>query len=149
MRNLRGFTLLELLVVLAIAATMAALAPMAFDKLRDSSEYRNTLRTIMADMRSARHQAVTRGNEVRFHVNLEQRTYGVDGQTPHKLPDSLEMRVVVADQEIASNQEAAIAFLPAGGATGGSVDVVRASGGGIRMRVDWLSGRVIQDPLPQ
>ena len=41
----------------------------------------------------------------------------------------------------------AIRFLPDGGATGGSIDIVRPSGAGVRLRVDWLSGQVLQEPL--
>ena len=31
-------------------------------------------------------------------------------------------------------------FLPEGGATGGSVDILRPAGSGARLQVDWLSG---------
>ncbi len=43
---------------------------------------------------------------------------------------------------------AVIRFLPGGGATGGSIDVIRASGAGTRLRVEWLSGRVTRESLP-
>ena len=33
------------------------------------------------------------------------------------------------------------------GASGGSVDLIRPSGAGVRMRVDWFSGRVEQEPI--
>ena len=44
-------------------------------------------------------------------------------------------------------QEAAIRFFPDGGATGGSIEVVRPSGTGARIQVDWLSGRITQEAL--
>ena len=63
------------------------------------------------------------------------------------MPESLKVRAVVAQQEMsADGQELGIRFLPHGGATGGSVDLIRPSGSGVRLRVDWFSGRVEQEP---
>ncbi len=148
MRPQRGFTLLELLVVMAIAALLIGLMPMAFERVRESAQYRNTLRTMLADLRTARYRAQTEGQEIRFNVDLAQRTYGIDGQTPHQLPEPLQLRLTVASQELSPDQEGAIRFLPSGGASGGSIDVLRPSGSGVRLRVDWLSGRAKQEDLP-
>ena len=143
----RGFTLVELLVVFAIVALMAAVVPVAFDKVRDSAQYRNTLRTMLTELRSARYRALSQGIEVSFSIDLDKRTYGVDGQPAHEIPQSLQLRTVVASTEAATGRVASIRFLPNGGATGGSVEVVRPAGNGTRLRVDWLSGRVSQEPL--
>lgn len=147
MRRESGFTLVELLVVFSIMALVVGLAPIAFDRLRDSAQYRDAVRTIVSEMRSARHQAITGRGDVRFVVDLGHRTYGLDGGTRHAIPEGVQLGVTVADVEMRSGV-AAIRFLADGGATGGSVDVVRsASGTGVRLRVDWLSGRITQAPL--
>lgn len=146
-RAAAGFTLVELLVVFAIGAVLMALAPLAFDTLRESSQYRQTVRQIVTDMRGARHRAVSQGAEVRFKVDLAQGSYGMDGRPMHELPDSLQLKATVASIEMDGGQIAAIRFLPSGGATGGSIDVVRRSGAGVRLHVDWLSGRVEQQAL--
>ena len=124
-----------------------ALVPVAFDRLRESSQYRQTVRDILTDMRTARTRAVAEGTEVRFKVDLAQRTYGIDGRKMHDLPKSIELKATVASIEMGQGDIAAIRFLPAGGATGGSIDVVRPSGAGVRLSVDWLSGHVSQGPL--
>ena len=147
MRSQRGFTLLELLVVFAIMALLLALTPVAFERMRESAQYRSTLRTMLADMRGARYKAMSEGRETRFVINLEQRTYGIEGKPQQELPESLDVRVTVADQELSADHEAAIRYLPSGGATGGSVDVIRPSGSGVRLRVDWLSGQTEQEAL--
>ena len=146
-RRARGFTLVELLVVIAIGALLTALVPIAFDRLRESAQYRQTLRAILTDMRTARSRAVSEGAEIRFKVDLAQRQYGIDGRAMHDLPKPLELKATVASIELAPGDVAAIRFLPSGGATGGSIDVVRPSGAGVRLSVDWLSGRVLQGPL--
>ena len=45
-----GFTLVELLVVFAIMAMLAALTPLAYDRFKATSEYRDTVRTMMGQM---------------------------------------------------------------------------------------------------
>jgi general secretion pathway protein H len=142
-----GFTLLELLVVLAIASLLIALVPIAFDRLQEGSQYRNALRTMQSEMRQARQQAVTQGRTVRFQVDLAGRTYGQVGKVEHPIPEKLLVRATVASVELQANQVAAIQFLPSGGATGGSIDLLRPSGAGTRLKVDWLSGRVVQEAL--
>ena len=71
----------------------------------------------------------------------------MDGEVPKALPLPLQLRVTVADREIASQGLASIRFLPSGGATGGSIEIMRAPGVGARLRVDWLSGRVTQEAM--
>ncbi|WP_137747038.1 GspH/FimT family pseudopilin [Acidovorax sp. NB1] len=147
MRCIRGFTLVELLVVLAISALLVGLAPMAFDRLRDSANYRDALRGIMMDMRAARQQALVSRVETSFVVDLERRSYRVDGQQARLIPEPLEIRVTMAGEEANGREGAGIRFFPGGGATGGSVDILRPSGEGARLRVDWLSGRVALETL--
>ena len=141
MRRVRGFTLVGLLVVFAILALLMGLAPIAFDRMRDAANYRDTLRGVMTEMRAARQQALVARTETRFVVDLAQRSYRVDGHKAHAIAQPLQVRVTMAGVE-STGQEAGIRFFPGGGATGGSVDILRPSGEGARLRVDWLSGRV-------
>jgi general secretion pathway protein H len=142
-----GFTLLELLVVFAIAALLTVVVPIAYGALRDSSQYRDTLRTMVSDLRAARNRAQSEGREVRFSVDLANRTYGLDGRPPRPLPEAVEVKATVASIEMAAGDVASIRFLPSGGATGGALDVVRPSGAGTRLAVDWFSGQVTQSAL--
>ncbi len=145
----QGFTLIELLVVLAIGALLVSLAPVAYNKYRESAQYSTALRTIAADLRQARQNAMTRGAPVVFFVDLVQRKYGITGDTSHDLPESLQIKVTVGIKQPEEVRIAFIEFLPDGGATGGSIEVLRASGAGTRLRVDWLSGQVTQERLLQ
>ena len=142
----RGFTLIELLVVFAIAGLMLAITPFAYSKLRDTMDYRSALRSIASEMRQSRQQALLSGQTTRFVVDLDQRRFGRSLPLANRVPESLQIRVVVGSSELVARQ-AAIAFLPDGGASGGSVELVRASGEGARLRVDWLTGQVTQEAL--
>ncbi|WP_300180977.1 GspH/FimT family pseudopilin [Rhodoferax sp.] len=142
-----GFTLVELLVVLAIGAMLVGLVPVAFNKLHEGSQYRDTVRAIVSDLRQARQQAVVLGQTVVYQVDLTQRQFGVLGQPPRQIPGSLEIKTVVGQLDtLPPDGVARIVFLPEGGATGGTIELVRASGAGVRIRVDWLLGQITQEP---
>lgn len=141
MMRARGFTLVELLVVLAIVAALLAVAPMALQRYRESTDYRDTLRSIAAGLAGARNAAISGGRVVAFSVDLGARRYGVDGGQSRELPEGLVVRATVADTDLADNV-ARIRFFPGGNATGGSIEVIRPSGTGARLRTDWLDGRV-------
>ena len=144
----QGFTLIELMVVFAIMALVVAMAPVAYDRLKDGVQYRDTVRTMISQLRSARYTAVSQGEPVRFTVDLQTRHYGYAG-AEKEIPETVDLRTTVADREFVPNSSASIVFLASGGSTGGSVEILRKSGSGTRLRVDWLSGRVTQEPLFQ
>ena len=145
-KNARGFTLVELLVVFAIMALLISVVPIAYDSARESAQYRDVVRGILSDMRKARQEARLQGREKRFVLDLDQHRYGLAGEPLRALPEALDFRALVAESEMQTGV-AAIRFLPDGGATGGSVQVLRKTGTGVQLRVDWLSGRVTQTPL--
>ncbi|MDR1662531.1 MAG: GspH/FimT family pseudopilin [Azoarcus sp.] len=141
-RRAGGFTLLELIVAMAVAGLAAGASVMAYPKMRAAMEYRSALRGALAGMNRARIEAVRQGRPVAFYIDRETRAYGVDGKELGRFPDSVEMQFTVAGQEIDSRGRGRIRFHPEGGASGGSVDLLRGRGAGVRLRVDWLSGSV-------
>ena len=146
-RRAAGFTLIELLVVIALMALIVGLIPVAFNRLHESAQYRDTVRAVLTDLRAARALAQGSGSEVRFAVNLPARSFGVEGAEPQHVPEPLVLRAVMAAEESGADGSLAIRFLPRGGASGGSVDLIRPSGSGVRLRVDWFSGRVEQEAI--
>ena len=146
-RRAGGFTLIELLVVFALLALIVGLVPIAFNRLHESAQYRDTVRAVLTDLRAARALAQSSGSEVRFAVNPPARSFGVEGAAPRHVPEPLQLRAVMAADEAGADGSLAIRFLPRGGASGGSVDLIRPSGSGVRLRVDWFSGRVEQEPI--
>ena len=146
-RRAAGFTLIELLVVFALIALIVGLVPIAFGRLHESAQYRDTVRAVLTELRAARALAQSSGADVRFAVNLPARSFGVEGAPPQHVPEPLVLRAVMAAEEAGADGSMAIRFLPRGGASGGSVDLIRPSGSGVRLRVDWFSGRVEQEAI--
>lgn len=148
MRKDKGFTLVELLVVFAIVALIMALMPVAFEKLRESADYRAVVSGVISDMRSARQQALLLGRESRFEIDMQKRMYGVVPGKSRELPPSISVRATVAEGDASPEGVFAVRFLPGGGATGGSVEITRPAGNGVKLTVDWLTGSVTQQTLP-
>jgi general secretion pathway protein H len=104
----------------------------------------------VVDLKQARQQALAYGQVVTFRVDLSARQFGIVGRPFKTLPSSLEVKTTVGNNESPDNtQQASIAFMPEGGSSGGTVELVRRSGAGVRIRVDWLFGQITQEPRTQ
>jgi general secretion pathway protein H len=116
-------------------------------KLRDAVAYRQTVQDVTALLRKARQQATLQGVPVAFAFNTANQQYGIAGQSPAKVPEGLKVQLVTAAGAVLADGSQTIVFLPEGGATGGSISLIRGEGSGVRLRVDWLSGLVTKEAL--
>jgi type IV fimbrial biogenesis protein FimT len=64
MKKIAGFTMVELMVVIAIAAILATLAAPSFTQLIENNALSSDVNTLLADMRLARNEAVRRGTTI-------------------------------------------------------------------------------------
>lgn len=145
----RGFTLIELIVAIAIAALLIGATATNYPKLHQAMEYRSAVRGVLAGMSTARNEALNSGRAAVFFVDLPSRSYGVGEHVAGHFPDAVDVRFTLAGQESDGRGQGRIRFQPEGGASGGSVDILRSQGGGgVRLRVDWLLGAISQEPIP-
>lgn len=143
----RGFTLIEVVVALAIAAIAVAVVPIAAERMLDGANYRGTVRDLMSAIRSARLAAMKSGEPAGFFFNTQTQEFGVDGDASGRLPSALSAELRVASALITPEGVAYIRFYPDGSSTGGSVILRRADGSGVQLRVGWLLGRLSQHPV--
>jgi general secretion pathway protein H len=144
MRHGRGFTLLELLVVLVIMTLMVALVPPLLSSVGLTTEVRGAARQLSAGLRAARSEAVLRQRPVALTIDLEQRTATVDGSGKRiELPDDedVTIRLYTAQSELVDEQRGGIRFFPDGSSTGGYIALVEGRVE-YRVNVDWLTGHV-------
>ncbi|MCM2328185.1 MAG: GspH/FimT family pseudopilin [Lysobacter sp.] len=138
----RGFTLLELLMVLVIAAAGYALVVRFTAGGVSGAELKSAARAVAAGLRDARGTAIARQESAALVLDLEHRSFEVSGRgRARSLPGRLELKLYTAQSEIVDEKRGAIRFYPDGSSTGGRVTV--ASGERrFLVDVDWLTGRV-------
>ncbi|WP_409524914.1 GspH/FimT family pseudopilin [Nitrincola sp. MINF-07-Sa-05] len=143
-----GFTLLELMVALAIAGLLAAVSAPSALKMYESMQYRGAVRDVQTLLATARYQAISAGRVVDLVVEPESGHYGLDHQLNNMLPSALTVEMVSAREVSNRDDQGVIRFYPDGGSSGGSIMLKhRDSDKGVRLRVDWLLGRTTQEPL--
>lgn len=147
MARARGFTLLELVVVLALAVFLIALVPPLVTAALPGVELKSASRRVAAGLRLAREEAIRTGQAVAFTLDLEQHHYLIDGRFRRsELPEDLELKLTVAESEMSSNhQVGAVRFFPDGSSTGGRIVLAR-DGLGWQVGVQWLTGRILLAP---
>ena len=141
-----GFTLIELIVALAVVGLLLAAVPVAIERAADSLAYRSAVQGIAASMRAARNRAMTDGAPAAFFVAVSRRQYGVEGGESERFSDRLAVTATAAVAVRRDEGVQRIVFMPDGSSSGGSVLIVRSSGQGVRLRVDWLLGRITHEP---
>jgi len=135
----RGFTLVELLVVLVIASLVLALVGTSISRNISGAEMRNAARKVAASLRYTRTQAILSKSEQVFLLDTEQHTYQAAGREAEKLPDGMNVELNTARSELTSETVGGIRFYPDGGSTGGNVRL-EANGRVYQVNVAWLTG---------
>jgi general secretion pathway protein H len=138
----RGFTLLELLVVLGLATLLIAMVPPLISAALPGTELKSSVRRLAAGLRLAREEAIRGGRDVALTVDLKDSSYQVDGPFRRvSFPKGLELQLEVAGNEMLDDQRGAIRFFPDGASTGGRI-ILSRSGSGWQVGAQWLTGRV-------
>ncbi len=144
-RRLLGFTLLELIVVLAIAALAMAVVPPLISAALPGVELKAAARRTMANLRLARETAIRTGADASLVVDVEERRLELQGFRAVSLPKRVEMHLEAASGEMLDENRGAIRFFPDGSSTGGRIVLARGDPGeqsGYQVGVTWLTGRV-------
>lgn len=148
----RGFTLLELIVVLAIAGLIFSLGGPSVRTLSATMEYRDAVRQIVSAAKNARRDAFAQGIPMDLLIDTDRNRYALSADSPSvsadqfaPLPETLDITVVYAAEVSPKPGLAAIRFYPAGGSSGGEISVARPSGAGVHLTIDWLLGDVTQE----
>ena len=92
----RGFTLLELMVVMVIAALVLALVGTSISRSVSGAEMRTAARKVAANLRYTRTQAILQKSEQVFLVDTEARTFQAPSREPFELPEGMRVALTTA-----------------------------------------------------
>ena len=117
--------------------------------------YREAVRELVTAARTARRDAFASGEAFDLLIFQEDPAWALvpaeralevlDGDLDTQpLPEELQFDVTYAAEVSPGDEVASIRFYPQGGSSGGDIDVLRPNGHGVRIKVDWLLGEVVQ-----
>lgn len=150
----KGFTLIELTVVLVIAGLLFAISVPNLSKWSDSRDYREAVRQVVSAANIARALATRSNKPVDLVFEPEQKKMAVvaagvtlDEGKIIRFPESLTLSVTSAAALSSSKGASVIRFYPAGGASGGDIELIRQSGAGTLIQIGWLLADVRQTAI--
>jgi general secretion pathway protein I len=89
----RGFTLLELLVVLAIGAMLVTLSEPLYSRVVPGARVRSQARDLIVALRDSANKAVSSGRETQVQFEPERKSYVVGGSQPVRLSQDIQLSV--------------------------------------------------------
>lgn len=136
-----GFTMLELLIVIAVLSLVIAIALPYLPQRSGIAMVQTSARAIAGGLREARSLAIHQGQPETFALNVAARRWWLSNGRSGKLPDGLAITIETGRTLVQTPEIAMIRFLPDGSSSGGRIEL-RAAGGGAILAVDWLTGAV-------
>jgi general secretion pathway protein H len=138
----RGFTMLEILVVLTLIGLIAAVTIPTFSGGVSTTALKSAAREIAAGLRLARGQAIAQRTEATLELDVAARAFRVlPDPRVHVLPREIEIKLYTAQRDLVSDQVGAVRFYPDGGSNGGRITLAVGERK-FDVDVDWLTGRV-------
>ncbi len=137
----RGFTLIELMVVLFIVVLGFSAIAIKLSSGNDSTEHKSVARDIVSALRYARGQALMTHQETTVTFDLAENSYTVTGKDKvYAIPQTIDVSLVTGQKELSDGQ-GSIRFFEDGSSTGGKVTLERA-GRAWKIYINWLTGLI-------
>jgi general secretion pathway protein H len=141
-RLVRGFTLLELLVVLAIAGLLMAAVPPLISAVIPGTELKGATRQLAVSLRHARFSAISRGVPVEItFIGAEPARYVINDKEEQLLPRGATLRIRTHDNEVTGDDPFRLRFFPDGSSNGANI-LLRREQHNYTVSVDWLMGKI-------
>jgi general secretion pathway protein H len=141
-KSQRGFTLLELVVVLFVVVLGFSVIGLNLSSGNDSTQIKAAARDIVSALRYARGQALMTHQDATVAVNLSDNSYTVTGRDKHyQIPETIDITVVTAQTELTGEGSASIRFFADGSSTGGRITLERGNAAW-KIDINWLTGQI-------
>lgn len=116
-----GFTLLELIMVILLISLFLGLSVVAFSRFLPSSKFDAMTRDMTASIRQARVLAQLSGGTTSFAIDIDGRSYQVDGKTARQIPSDVAVKITdpVAGEIVRGSHH--VVFTSLGTSQGGTI----------------------------
>lgn len=140
-RRERGFTLIEILAVVALIALAITVVSVSVGSGLSGARVKAASRDLVAALRYTRGQAIVKREQQTLAVDVEQRRYRAPGRKWVELPRDMTMKLFTARSELEEEGVGRIRYFPDGSSTGGHIDLIHDDVTW-RVQVMWLTGEV-------
>ena len=142
MNNRKGFTLIEIILVIFLMTLIVGMSAAVFTRSIPSQQAFSTAREIMATFRQARSEAISRGSWQSVVIDMENRNFGIEGKTAkRKIPDSVSVKIADSVNGTLIGGAYRFVFSPSGVAEGGKI-LITAGRQKIVLDIDPVVGMV-------
>ena len=137
-----GFTLLEMIVVIVVAALGLSVIALNLSSGHDTSEIKAAARDMVSALRYAHGEALVSRQQSTLSLNLTANNYLVSGRNKlYQIPKSIDVSIVTAQTELTEDGTASIRFFPDGSSTGGNITLKRGHNTW-KININWLTGQI-------
>ena len=141
----KGFTLLELIVVLFIVVLGFSVVGINLSSGNDSTQLKVAARDIVSTLRYARGQALLSHQQTTVTLDLTENSYTVSGRDKvYIIPKAIDVTVVTAQSELTGKGLGNIRFFADGSSTGGRITLERGRSAW-QIDINWLTGQIELD----
>jgi general secretion pathway protein H len=138
----KGFTLLEILMVLFLITLIMGLSAVYFSNFLPSAKFTATGREMSAMIRHARSLSRITMERQTFVIDLDNKTYGIDGLATKHIPQDSLIKVLDPFYHEISQGKYSIIFNPIGSMGGGTI-ILYAGKKVLRIDMDPITGAVL------
>jgi general secretion pathway protein H len=138
-----GFSLLEMLVVVAILALASALLMPMLERPSDTLRLEASARDLVGAMRLTRAAAIAGNAELALMIDVEERTFESPAVPRRSLDPNIEAKLTFAEPMRETEARGGFRFFPDGSSTGGDVRL-KLNGREAKICVDWFTGAARQ-----
>ena len=138
----KGFTLLELLLVLFVVILGFSVIGLNISSGNDATSHQSAARDLVSALRFAKGQALISHKETTVTLDLKDNSYTVTGRDKvFTIPENIALTVVTAQEELTKDDIASIRFFADGSSTGGRIKLERNA---VTWQIDinWLTGQI-------
>ena len=137
-----GFTLLEIIIVLSLVTLILGLSAFFFAGYLPSSKFDAAGRELAGTIRQARSLARLNSERRTVMIDMDNRTYGMEGQGQKAFPPDVRISVIDAEAGERAHGIYPIVFNPSGGMEGGTILLSRGKKV-IRIEMDPITGATL------